>query len=155
MRCPACAFSLMRAPTSWQVFGCTGCGGVWADAAAASHVQTALDRNLVALAERASANFGDRPPPADTGARPCAICSAVMTRAVIAMTQVDVCAEHGMWFDRGELEMVARRLEAQRASGEVEEARSEGAGGVVASAAGEVALDVVLGILGTVVESVF
>jgi hypothetical protein len=142
----------MRAPTSWVVFGCTGCGGVWTDAAAAKHVEAALDAPILALAERAAANFADRPLPNDVGGRGCPTCGGALRRVKLATTDLDVCRDHGTWFDRGELERVARVLEARRASEEVE--RGEGSAvGEVGEAVGDVAVDVVIGILGGVVES--
>ena len=45
----------------------------------------------------------------EKGDRPCPVCRAVMSIAKKGKTKIDVCEEHGVWLDRGELEEIVRR----------------------------------------------
>ena len=36
----------------------------------------------------------------------CPICQAEMTRKVTLSTEIDLCAEHGVWLDKGELQKI-------------------------------------------------
>lgn len=46
------------------------------------------------------------------GERECPICKQKMQIEVQEGIQFDVCEQHGMWFDRGELESVFKRFHA-------------------------------------------
>ena len=54
------------------------------------------------------AKMGERPAMAK-GSRPCPVCQSVMSISRRGKTELDVCEEHGVWLDRGELEDVVRR----------------------------------------------
>jgi hypothetical protein len=66
-----------------------------------------------------------RAPPAPFEPNECAcpICQAIMARVTVAFisTTLDVCAEHGVWFDRWELHAVARA--AKYSNGRADAAR--------------------------------
>lgn len=87
------------------VHECPDCHGVW------------VDRELIErLGERVES--GPPPPsavdlPAEVRGmdpqpprwfRPCAVCGALMDWRACGGVAVDVCSEHGVWFDNGELE---------------------------------------------------
>ena len=77
---------------------------------------------------RAATPLGATPTPRTEPLR-CPICSQPMTLEQIHRVTVDVCAAHGMWFDRRELALLERRIEAGErlaASQAVSAARREG-----------------------------
>ena len=79
-------------------------------------VAAVLDPELVDLGDRAERNrAGGGPLPVDApGSRACPDCRAPLVRVNIASTNLDVCSLHGTWFDRGELQRVSRKLDADR-----------------------------------------
>jgi Zn-finger nucleic acid-binding protein len=93
-----------------QLRECPRCEGIWTD--------TESLRQICADREKQSAVLGmPNPLPADAGVNmeqhirylPCPICRALMNRVNFASFSnviVDVCREHGTWFDRDELRRV-------------------------------------------------
>ncbi len=125
--CPACGEELLpigpaeertgyRANVKWFVIGCPRCGGVWTDNTASQRVASSLDPEIVGAAveaEEHAAQVG-APLPDDSKPRVCPECGGGLARVVSMGTRLDVCAQHGTWFDRGELWKVARALEHKR-----------------------------------------
>lgn len=114
--CPACPGVLFAAPDRAGVEGCSACGGIWADNETSRLVAAVLDPSLVDLADRAATSAALRrgaPLPKD-GMRSCPECQAALVRVNTASTNLDVCALHGTWFDRGELQRVSRVLDGDR-----------------------------------------
>jgi Zn-finger nucleic acid-binding protein len=106
--CPEDAVPLIPVPlerAEGTVHECPDCHGVW------------VDRELIEkLAQTVEAG---PPPPSAVGLpvsvrgmdpepprtfRPCAVCGALMDWRACGGVAVDVCSEHGVWFDDGELE---------------------------------------------------
>jgi Zn-finger nucleic acid-binding protein len=82
---------------------------VWLDNAAAERVVATLCQASLALAKGASDNAVRSVEP--TGHQlPCPVCRGTMSTQRIANAWLDVdrCDAHGTWYDRGELERVAR-----------------------------------------------
>ena len=117
--CPRC-----QAPMKlWSDFrgtigGCPSCGGVWAEVKSMKAVTLrpeATDHQAEVSPERS--------PDLDEPAQ-CPRCRRVMERRVMGSggraVTLDGCAEHGHWFDHGELSKVAAELrrEAQKAANE-------------------------------------
>ena len=50
------------------------------------------------------------------GDRPCPVCRGVMSLARKGKTAIDVCEEHGIWLDRGELEAIVKRSQIGQAT---------------------------------------
>jgi len=124
-RCPSCNETLQPARTTWHVLACSGCGGVWTDAAASRRIVSVVDRELVEVANVAAAQVADRETPdPNASTRGCPVCSAVLRPVRAARVTVDVCAEHGTWFDRDELGRLARNLAYERTSDPGEQAGS-------------------------------
>jgi Zn-finger nucleic acid-binding protein len=125
--CPACGDELLpigpadqrggyRSTLRWHVIGCPGCGGVWTDNEASQRVVSAIDPDIIAAAAEAedqAAKVG-APLPDESKPRVCPECGAALERARAAGTNLDACAKHGTWFDRGELRKVAFALEHAR-----------------------------------------
>lgn len=51
----------------------------------------------------------------EEGQRLCPICQEAMTTQKNAIVSIDVCEEHGCWFDKGEYEYLVRRLKSRHA----------------------------------------
>lgn len=114
LTCPHCRASLSH-EDDWPdvVAACKSCGGVWLDNSATRSLLENADPAMVELSR--SVSDSAPAPSADTGAhRPCAKCSHPMVMTAISGTdvQVDLCSEHGTWFDRNELEHLAQALSA-------------------------------------------
>ena len=93
---------------------------MWLETEAAQRIATALEPQLVSLADAAAA-MGDASPAA-AGAPACPVCAQPTQRVRVETatpagsktTDVDVCAAHGTWFDRNELQQAWRSLHASR-----------------------------------------
>jgi Zn-finger nucleic acid-binding protein len=107
MDCPRCKTELRDVR---HIFVCLGCGGAFLPSTAQAAVARALDP----VAQKTAALAGVRGTAAvDTAARtPCPLCTKAMGRFRVGGVDVDNCAAHGSWYDRGELEVVADALAA-------------------------------------------
>jgi Zn-finger nucleic acid-binding protein len=94
--CPVCGTSLLalRVGRRRQEY-CPGCGGRWLEHA-----------TLISMwSELAPGKTPELSPRKDgAGARPCPSCREPMERVELMVIPLDRCAEHGVWFDRRELE---------------------------------------------------
>ncbi len=110
LRCPRCASDLVgRLIDEVLIDECTACHGVWVDMVALERV---LEERRQARAERILGALA----PAETAAQPggpmyirCPQCEVVMNRRMFARGSgiiVNVCRNHGTWFDGGELPSV-------------------------------------------------
>jgi Zn-finger nucleic acid-binding protein len=108
MKCPRCKTELVAVGVEQgRASGCESCGGLWLDDRARTDL---LERKAEVLARRAP---GALPEPDDNAYPRCPQCNAVMKKEEMFYAQVDRCPPHGVWFDRGELEFVAREHAAQ------------------------------------------
>jgi Zn-finger nucleic acid-binding protein len=115
--CPACRAVLSRAPVQWTVLPCLACGGVWADKEATARVAGAVDRDLIDIAQSTAKKCSGEHPSVDpNGQRACPICGVLMASIRHARVALEVCAEHGTWFDRDELGRMARNSDFERRS---------------------------------------
>lgn len=122
--CPACRAPLHRASSRWEVLACLACGGVWTDAAASRQITTTVDRELVTIAKEAAKLSKETDSTyeriSDVEARigrRCPVCAGTLACIRSSHVAVDVCAEHGTWFDKDELGRLSRNLEFDRVSG--------------------------------------
>lgn len=92
---------------------CLGCGGLFLDGATSQRVVSALDPNAIAAADELARRAAQ--PVATDGTIPCPLCAKALERMPIPAAQVtvDVCREHGVWFDRDELQRVVRAVAPQ------------------------------------------
>jgi Zn-finger nucleic acid-binding protein len=106
--CPRCSepLELARSATGGASV-CRSCGGLFVVPAAVRALFDERASDLVRVADEAA-----RAPPAriEPTECPCPICQSIMARVTVASiaTTLDVCAAHGVWFDRWELHAVAR-----------------------------------------------
>ncbi len=108
MDCPRCRQPLVVQQAPRLVMNCCfSCGGLFLDGAASQRVVDALDPNAMHAASELSRQA--RAPVVATDATiPCPQCARALERMPIpaAGVTVDVCREHGVWFDRDELQRV-------------------------------------------------
>jgi len=97
-RCPRCATPTLL--PGHEVHVCTGCGGVWLDAEQARRLLAPLGADLQQSA--VPQTFPVACPMCGHGMYIC------LTR--LAGVEIDVCAPHGVWFDRHELERVSQAV---------------------------------------------
>jgi Zn-finger nucleic acid-binding protein len=95
---------------------CFQCGGLFLDGATSKRVVDALDPLAVAASDHASRHA--RANVATEAIAPCPVCSKPLDRMPIeaAGVTVDVCREHGVWFDRDELHRVVRAVAPSQAA---------------------------------------
>lgn len=109
LRCPHCGKRLVGVQAEEAMLaGCVGCGGIWLNNDSARSV-LAKPRDLFAeLARRAGANARGR---VVKNSRPtCPECPAVLDRVVTYGIELDVCGDHGTWFDAYELKALVQLL---------------------------------------------
>jgi Zn-finger nucleic acid-binding protein len=121
--CPACRAPLQRASSRWEVLACLSCGGVWTGSAASRQITTTVDRELVAIAKEAAKRAKETDSTFERiseieahAARQCPICAGTLACVRSGHVAIDVCAQHGTWFDKDELGRLSRNLEFERAS---------------------------------------
>jgi len=119
-RCPHCRKRLVSVHAKEvELHGCGGCGGIWIDNTNARRVLASPEAVFGELAARAAKNAKNRRAPA---ARPtCAACPAVLDRTKTHGIELDVCSDHGTWFDAYEL---VRLVDILRGGAEAEQAAS-------------------------------
>lgn len=115
--CPRCKLRLHAAsvgPITLQ--GCGGCGGLWLDNESTRVVIAQVNPEVTSLARMAASNAQKSPDLRQPIT--CPICSRLLRRVPGGdpSVQVDICDEHGTWFDRGELAQIADLARAHRRS---------------------------------------
>ncbi|WP_394845074.1 zf-TFIIB domain-containing protein [Pendulispora brunnea] len=97
-----------------KLHGCGVCGGLWIGNELAARLLQQVEPDALALAEQASRHGIPFPP---LVARPgCPVCGVALRRITVhgTSTELDLCDAHGTWFDRDELQSVARFFEERR-----------------------------------------
>jgi Zn-finger nucleic acid-binding protein len=102
--CPACNRALRSAHATYGVAACDGCGGVWTDRATSEALRTSSDGEITSVAKDV-AEHAEATVPADRRRR-CPECQRRLRKSTVAGVQIDSCAAHGTWFDRGEVERI-------------------------------------------------
>jgi Zn-finger nucleic acid-binding protein len=105
LRCPRCGVVMGDSMCGrTRIFGCGECGGVWLDPSAVDHARDFDDAELIKAAQLAAGIFV-RAKPDKTRLVSCPVCAKALNRVRILgdSCDVDVCADHGTWFDRTEL----------------------------------------------------
>ncbi|MBX3129048.1 MAG: zf-TFIIB domain-containing protein [Polyangiaceae bacterium] len=120
--CPRCQTLLVVKTTpSGALHGCNRCGGVWVDRETGQRVARSLCEHTLSATEALGGGqlgAASADPHQLSGVR-CPVCLVPLSieRVTRANVEIDVCANHGSWFDRDELRRVARGLAAERAYG--------------------------------------
>ncbi len=112
LRCPHCRKRLVTViAKDVELAGCGGCGGIWIDNASTRRVLADPESIFAVLAKRAGDNAKNRrvrePNPA------CPECTAVLDRVRPHGIELDVCADHGTWFDAFELATLVKILRGE------------------------------------------
>jgi Zn-finger nucleic acid-binding protein len=113
--CPRCSRQLHVAQVSGvTLHGCGACGGLWLDNASTTQVLARINPQVVSLAQLAAKNA---PQQADLQAPVrCPACNKELRRVSGGAPSllIDICEEHGTWFDRDELQQVSALAEKRR-----------------------------------------
>jgi Zn-finger nucleic acid-binding protein len=121
--CPRCKLRLQAVTVGQtQLHECQRCGGLWADQASVEHIYADREKQVQVLGAVQAIAPGT--PNAEIKVRylPCPYCAKLMNRVNFGRCSsiiVDVCRDHGTWFDRDEL----RRIVEFIRSGGFDEAR--------------------------------
>jgi Zn-finger nucleic acid-binding protein len=151
--CPRCEQKLFFGDADGvAMLGCGVCGGIWLDNGSAHKVTEHYSDRVVDMAARA-AQSAQRKPDVRAAAK-CAQCRAEMQRRTFGVVSLDVCAEHGTWFDAGELSTLVAPMrpapQVQMAPAQFDAPANPDwdrqAGSAVLSAGSEVAGDVALAV---------
>ena len=123
-RCPCCRVDMNEVVIgNTELRECPRCEGIWADTA--SLEQICVDREKQAAVLGVASAL-----PKDAGGEfavryvPCPVCDKLMNRVNFAHCShvvVDVCSQHGTWFDRDELRRIVEFIRA----GGLESARAK------------------------------
>ncbi len=107
MNCPRCAVPLTAQQADrFLMHCCFQCGGLFLDGTTSKRVVDALDPKAIEASDHASRHA--RTNVATDAIAPCPVCAKALDRMPIpaASVTVDVCRDHGVWFDRDELHKV-------------------------------------------------
>lgn len=113
MNCPRCTTPLtVQQAGNLSMNCCYQCGGLFLDGAASKRVVDAVDPGAIAASQHVSQHA--KSAAATDAIAPCPVCIKPLDRMPIpaASVTVDVCREHGVWFDRDELQRVVQAVGA-------------------------------------------
>lgn len=113
-KCPRCSVELRRLQIDRiTLTECERCSGLWSDAETFENICLDRDQQSAALAY-----FGGRSDVKQAAVPiryvPCPRCKQLMNRSNFARSSgviVDLCKEHGVWFDAGELPKIVEFIE--------------------------------------------
>ena len=113
LRCPQCRKRLFTASVKdVELSACAGCGGIWVRNASARRVLADPEAIFAEMATRAGRNAHARATRAEE--RVCPECPAVLDKTRAHGIDLDVCEEHGTWFDAFELATLVRVLRGEQ-----------------------------------------
>lgn len=111
LMCPQCGRRLATVRVKEvELHGCGTCGGIWVDNESAQAMVKAPDAVFEDLARRCGT--GARARRKRTDAPTCAVCRAPLDGVVssVEYLNLDICRDHGTWFDAFELSTMIRAL---------------------------------------------
>jgi Zn-finger nucleic acid-binding protein len=109
LRCPHCHKKLVGVVAKGvELDGCGGCGGIWVNNASARSVLANPEEIFADLAKRAADNARNRTV-REKNPR-CPVCTAVLDPIKTHGIALDVCGDHGTWFDAFELSQLVHVL---------------------------------------------
>jgi Zn-finger nucleic acid-binding protein len=123
LTCPRCSGALepLRIGAT-PVLECARCDGLWLDNPTFRGLRDALDRQAAVLASGVAPRYrlGGGASVLPVRYLRCPVCDALMDRVNFAHRSgvlIDVCREHGTWFDEGELHRVVEFISEGGMSG--------------------------------------
>jgi Zn-finger nucleic acid-binding protein len=109
MACPACQKPLLQGAVGAHILHqCSGCFGIWLDAATFERISADAAKEAAAVNGPGANGLGPAEPD-PVRYRRCAVCQELMNRVNFGKCSrviVDVCRAHGTWFDRDELQRI-------------------------------------------------
>ncbi|MES1245809.1 MAG: zf-TFIIB domain-containing protein [Acidobacteriota bacterium] len=105
--CPEDAVYLVEVPlerAGGTVHECPDCQGVWVDRELIERLAESVEPDPPPSAAGPTAEIRGMDPTPPRFFRACAVCAALMDWRACGGVVVDVCSEHGVWFDDGKLE---------------------------------------------------
>lgn len=107
--CPRCKVNLQSLKIdAVQIRECERCGGFWSTADAFENLCSDREKQASVLGFVGSYRHEDPAPPTISYV-PCPDCSQLMNRSNFARSSgiiIDMCRQHGVWFDAGELQKI-------------------------------------------------
>ena len=103
---------------------CSRCEGIWADAESLQHICADREQQSAVLGVAQSLPTDETNLERNVRYVPCPVCQTLMNRVAFAHCShvvVDVCREHGTWFDKDELRRIVEFIRA----GGLEQARAD------------------------------
>lgn len=109
-RCPRCSSPLRsRIVDGFAIVECSSCAGLWLSPGVLERLCERADEADLAARVLAGPAHAGTVVEQKVAYLPCALCTELMTRRNFAGASgviVDVCREHGLWLDHGELERI-------------------------------------------------
>ncbi|BDU72591.1 TFIIB-type zinc ribbon-containing protein [Mesoterricola silvestris] len=116
LACPACRAKLLHTSVGdAHLDSCHACGGVWVAQAEFERIAGGREERGGVLGALPGEGPGGPIHAEEIRYRPCALCGKFMNRVNYARTSgviLDVCKDHGLWFDPDELRRVLAFIEA-------------------------------------------
>jgi len=133
-KCPRCRLGLKEVQLGqMQLFECETCEGLWADKVSLEQICADRERQAAVLGMPGDINRDESVQLEQVRYVPCPVCQKLMNRVNFARCShviVDVCREHGTWFDKDELRRIVEFIRSggmdlarQKELDEIEERR--------------------------------
>jgi Zn-finger nucleic acid-binding protein len=110
LKCPRCRESMQALKLgATMAHECGACGGLWLDPQSLQQLSDSREQHADIVGMLATRVPSAAVPPDVVRYVPCPVCEKLMNRKNFAQSSgvvLDVCAKHGVWLDRGELERV-------------------------------------------------
>jgi Zn-finger nucleic acid-binding protein len=105
--CPRCGAKLETSEQpKAKLHACGNCGGLFVESTSLTSIATESD---VADAARQADRSGQASPNVHAVIS-CPVCATKMNRVKVRDVHIDRCDQHGLWFDRGELDELGDKL---------------------------------------------
>lgn len=111
-RCPRCSAALFAGKVGHlDALGCGGCGGIWLDNVGTTAILQRCDLDAEKLARLVDGNAAKREvrSPFEAAKGPCPFCAQALQVVDHQGIRLDLCGQHGTFFDRGELAQVVQK----------------------------------------------
>ncbi len=109
-KCPRCKAEMrVVAIGDSKVLECSSCLGLWLNTQSFEKICTDREQDAAVLGAASLANVDRTVPQTKVNYVPCPECSQLMNRANFARCSgviIDLCMQHGIWFDRDELSRI-------------------------------------------------